>query len=314
MSKMFPKKFTLFKIVRTTIQFIAFIILNACILGICEEFTIPLPILYPSTVPTAAFLGGFDVIQYRISHAIFPFITLGIFIVIAATLGRTFCGWICPFGLLQDLISYIGYKKVTVSKRAHNFLKQVKYMVLFLTILMVGIVGVLTAQNRGKEFIDALGYFAYQPFTPFSPSETFFTVIPKIISYIASNPSQLRVILDPMLLINLIEVQEPILIFRIVFLGILLTLMFFIPRFWCRYLCPVGALMATFSSEHSLLTIKRNIVRCIECETCSKVCPMQIPVLKVLKEKGKLMDSECIKCMDCIFACPENALSIAVVE
>ncbi len=308
------KKFTLFKIVRTIVQFISFIILNACIVGVHEKIAIPLPILYPSTVPTTMFLGGFDVIQYRISHAIFPFITLGIFVVIAATVGRAFCGWICPFGFLQDLMSYIGYKKVTVSKGTHNFLKQIKYVVLFLTILMAGIVGILTIQNRGREFIDALGYFAYQPFTPFSPSETFFTVIPKIISYIASNPSQLRVLLDPMLLIDLIEVQEPILVLRIVFLGILLTLMFFIPRFWCRYLCPVGALMAALGSEYSLLTIKRNIVRCIECEACSRVCPMQIPVLRVLREKGKLMDPECIKCMDCMFICPEKALSITVME
>lgn len=76
---------------------------------------------------------------------------------------------------------------------------------------------------------------------------------------------------------------------------ILLTLLF--KNFWCRYLCPYGALLGLFSLL-SPFKIKRSTHDCISCGACSKACPMDIDV----KKKGTVFAPECIGCMNCIKA------------
>ena len=79
-----------------------------------------------------------------------------------------------------------------------------------------------------------------------------------------------------------------------------------IPRFWCRYICPVGAIMAV-TQKNSLLGMHRDPVKCSDCKECEQACPMQVPILDL--DFKKFNDSECILCMACIDACPSGALS-----
>ncbi len=76
---------------------------------------------------------------------------------------------------------------------------------------------------------------------------------------------------------------------------ILLTLVF--KNFWCRYLCPYGALLGLVSLL-SPFKVKRNAQSCVSCGTCSKACPMDIDVEK----KGTVLAPECIGCMNCVKA------------
>jgi polyferredoxin len=82
-------------------------------------------------------------------------------------------------------------------------------------------------------------------------------------------------------------------------LAILIGLSVAIPFFWCRYLCPYGALLGMIS-WFSPFKIHRNTASCIDCEKCSKICPA-----KILVHKDKTVYSdECHACLNCVDACP----------
>jgi polyferredoxin len=81
----------------------------------------------------------------------------------------------------------------------------------------------------------------------------------------------------------------------------------FVQNFWCRYLCPYGALMG-FASMVSPLRIRRNPEPCIDCSKCSKACPSLLPVDQLITIKS----AECTACMECVAVCPaEGALMMA---
>ncbi|MFQ6088051.1 MAG: 4Fe-4S binding protein, partial [Candidatus Methanofastidiosia archaeon] len=88
------------------------------------------------------------------------------------------------------------------------------------------------------------------------------------------------------------------------FLFLLFLLFLMIPRFWCRYLCPTGALAGPFNKV-SLLTLNLDESMCDSCRECVKACPKAIEVLEDL-------DSiECNRCGECIDACPMEALYLS---
>lgn len=91
-------------------------------------------------------------------------------------------------------------------------------------------------------------------------------------------------------------------------LGVLFFLVFvagsfFIERFFCRYLCPLGAVFTPLSKVR-LFRIRRNASQCIGCENCSKNCSMGITV----HNKKTVSSGECIDCMNCIATCPEQCV------
>jgi Fe-S-cluster-containing hydrogenase component 2 len=77
-------------------------------------------------------------------------------------------------------------------------------------------------------------------------------------------------------------------------------------RFFCKYLCPAGALLALFSKA-SIFTIRREASACIDCGRCDKVCMMNVQVAKA----DVVTSSECISCNECVNACPvKGALTV----
>ena len=82
----------------------------------------------------------------------------------------------------------------------------------------------------------------------------------------------------------------------------------FIPRFWCRYLCPLGGVISILQRV-SLLKIERHPDVCIDCGRCAKACPMHLPVDKAIRTS-----TSCIGCLECVESCPkEGALDVSFV-
>ncbi|MBZ0266098.1 4Fe-4S binding protein, partial [bacterium] len=69
--------------------------------------------------------------------------------------------------------------------------------------------------------------------------------------------------------------------------------------FWCRYLCPYGALLGLFSWM-SPIKVRRDENLCVDCSLCDKACPARLPV----SNKKAIMSVECIGCHDCVTSCP----------
>jgi polyferredoxin len=93
-----------------------------------------------------------------------------------------------------------------------------------------------------------------------------------------------------------------------VVIGILLVLSIFVQNFWCRYLCPYGALMGLFSL-FSPTRIERNREQCIDCGKCAKACPSYLPVDRLVQ----IRSAECTGCLECVAVCPnEGALYAAI--
>ena len=91
-------------------------------------------------------------------------------------------------------------------------------------------------------------------------------------------------------------------------IGVLMLGSMLVQNFWCRYLCPYGALMGLVSLL-SPVKIRRDADACIDCAKCAKACPSGLAVDKLVQ----IRSVECTACMACVAACPaENALQFAL--
>jgi len=94
----------------------------------------------------------------------------------------------------------------------------------------------------------------------------------------------------------------------LIIIGVLSVASMFVQNFWCRYLCPYGALLG-FASLLSPLRIRRETEPCIDCGKCAKVCPSNLPVDKLVTIKS----AECTGCLECVAICPaKGALHLAL--
>ncbi len=92
-------------------------------------------------------------------------------------------------------------------------------------------------------------------------------------------------------------------------IGLLILLSMLIQNFWCRYLCPYGALLGIVSLL-SPFKIRRDTEACIDCGKCVRACPSSLPVDQLMQ----IRSAECTACMACVAACPaENALQFSLL-
>jgi len=90
-------------------------------------------------------------------------------------------------------------------------------------------------------------------------------------------------------------------------IGIILAFVFKKKRAFCKIFCPVSLVMKLFT-RFSLAKIKPTGNKCIECGKCNAKCPMDIDVRKYIKNRQKILSTECILCRNCIHACPVKAI------
>ena len=96
----------------------------------------------------------------------------------------------------------------------------------------------------------------------------------------------------------------------LIVVGVIATASVFVPNFWCRFLCPYGALLG-LTSWMSPSKIRRNADPCIDCAKCAKACPSSLPVDKLVSIKSV----ECTGCLECVAVCPaEGALYMGLPQ
>lgn len=203
-----------------------------------------------------------------------PFAVLGFFFVFGSLFGRFVCGWLCPFGLLQDLLHKIPVFRKRKQLPHHSVLKYGKYVVL------VGLVLI------GSSFLFT-GFAKVPAFCKFlCPSGTFFGAIPLL----AANEA-------------LRSQVGGLFYWKLGVLIALLLLSVKVYRPFCQYLCPLGAIYGWFN-RFSLVQIRWEKDACTSCMACQKACPMSLPPEKIS------VSTECIKCGKCVEACKAGCLKM----
>lgn len=241
------------------------------------------PVLNCSSCPGALGACPVGALQNELSmrKTRFPFYVLGILMLFGTVLGRAVCGFLCPFGWIQELLYRIPVpknKKLFVLKKplekADRVLRYLKYGILFLLVVILP----LFARNQfglGQTYFCKL----------ICPAGTLEAGIPLLIA----NPS-LRTGIG-----GLFYLKMGILVFLLV-----LSIFWFRP--FCKYLCPLGAVYALFNS-FSVYRLRVNQEKCVGCGDCIKTCPMQVNVLK------NINSPECIRCGKCMDICNQDAIA-----
>jgi polyferredoxin len=292
--------FTWLRGLRLSVNILFLLLFNGVLLGLSVTW-LTLPVNAPPT-PFSISEGTLYVLQLMLIEGIIPFIPLATIFLVGGLVGRFFCGWACPVGAVQEILAYIPVRKIYPSK--HNNERGSEIALYFVGIVLVlvafiGITRVLSIQSTESDLKNTFGIFAQDPLTALDPAATLFTFIPYMIywdripgiSIFAGNPDLFWFW------------------FRLAVLIVVFSIPAFIPRAYCRYICPTGAIMGKFG-KYSLLGIKRNPILCNECGDCDSICPMGV---RVMDYADKVKDPLCIGCMDCAYVCEEGAIQLKIL-
>ena len=203
------------------------------------------------------------------------FYVIGLLCAFGILLGRAVCGFLCPFGLLQELLYKIPFPKKKIPYRA----KYIKYGMLAAIVLLLPAV-ITNAAGMGEPF-----------FCKFiCPAGMIEGGIPLLITQ-----AGIRAMAGKLFALKVV-------IAAAVVVGCLVN-----SRFFCKVLCPLGAFYGFFN-KISFVQLKTDCKACISCGECSKICPMDV-------DPSKHPNSmECIRCGKCIEACKNNAIAFQKVK
>ncbi|MEF8879819.1 MAG: 4Fe-4S binding protein [Candidatus Thermoplasmatota archaeon] len=268
-----------FQIKRLISQITIFISANLGVFGLKTGFCYPFFYCHACPASDAACpLRAIEKSVYKFSFKaklfFYPILILG---VVGTLSGRAVCGWACPLGLLQRLTGSVArkFKKYSFFQKLgkHKIERYLRYAKYF---CLIGLVVATT-------------YLVGFMFTDICPVGFLTGTIPILIL----NPGEFA----------------PAFYFwtALVVFILFLLLIFLVERGWCRYFCPVGAILAPFN-KISFFHVSVDQDRCIHCNRCSEVCPMGINIPNMHR------DPECILCGKCVNVCPKNAINFKKME
>jgi len=243
---------------RRWVQAASFLIMNSFFLQSVGK-SVPCLGMNCYACPAAIFACPIGTLQHFAIIRQVPLYTLGLLGVVGALVGRLACGWLCPFGWLQELMyglrKSLRWRERTVSHR----LGWLRYAFL---VLLVGIVPFLTLEPW---------------FSKLCPVGTLEGGIP----IIATN-ADLRAMIGPLFAVKIL-----------ILLGFLVW-MTVTRRPFCRFVCPLGAIWSPFNRA-STLRLSVDQQACTRCDLCRSVCPVDIRVYEDPASSSCIRCAECVK-------------------
>ena len=192
------------------------------------------------------------------------------FLLMSFLLKKSFCSWLCPVGTLSENLYKIGKKIFGRNLRLPRW---------------------ADIALRGLKYL-LLGFFVF----------VIGGMSTEILLGFMNTPYGL--IAD----VKMLNFFRDMGLTAVIVIGVLVLLSMLVQNFWCRYLCPYGALLG-ITSLLSPVKIRRDAEACIDCAKCAKACPANLPVDQLVQ----IRSAECSACMICVAACPaENALQFAL--
>jgi polyferredoxin len=214
-------------------------------------------------------------LQTALAEGRLPFLAAGLILLSGVTLGRTVCGFLCPFGLFQELLYKIPSPKLPKSAVTRR-LSLLKYLFLAVTVVALPLAAFL-AQGWGAPY-----------FCEFvCPAGTLEAGLPLVLA-----DAGLRAAIGGLFL------------WKLCLLAALAVLCVFCFRAFCRFVCPLGALYG-LANRYALFGLRFDAAACRHCGACVKNCKMDTVAVN---------DRECVRCGECSGTCPSGAITLTPFE
>lgn len=204
----------------------------------------------------------------------FAYYVIGFLIFVGAILGRLICGFLCPFGLIQDLLHKIPFFKKIRTFRGDKLLRKLKYVIFLVFVILLPLF-LTDLMGQGAPYFCKL----------ICPAGTLEGGLPLVLLNKAMRGA-----------IGWLYIWKNTILIATIVLSILIY------RPFCKYICPLGAFYSIFNKV-SLFRYRIDGDKCVHCGKCAKVCQMNVDPVKTPNSP------ECIRCGRCRQACPKDAIS-----
>ncbi|WP_298029523.1 4Fe-4S binding protein [uncultured Dysosmobacter sp.] len=204
----------------------------------------------------------------------FAFYVAGFLVFVGALMGRFVCGWLCPFGLIQDLLHKIPFPKKMKTFRGDKLLRKLKYFILLLFVILLPMF-----------LVDVMGQGA-----------PYFC---KLLCPVGALEGGI-----PLVLLNrsMHSALGWLYAWKNVLLIVTILLSVIIYRPFCKYICPLGAIYSVFNPI-SVFRYRADESKCTRCGACARTCKMQVDPVQNANHP------ECIRCGQCKKVCPTGAIT-----
>ena len=203
------------------------------------------------------------------------FYVAGFLVFVGALMGRFVCGWLCPFGLIQDLLHKIPFVKKINTFRGDRLLRKLKYVIFLVFVILLPMF-----------VVDMLGQGAPYFCKLICPAGTLEGGIPLVLLNSAMRAT-----------VGWLYTWKNVLLVMIIVLSMMIY------RPFCKYICPLGAVYSVFNPI-AVFRYRVDRESCVHCGACAKVCKMQVDPVK------NPNDPECIRCGNCKKVCPAAAINL----